>query len=157
MGARGSRSRIERGVARRGQELGGFEEPKLLGGGGDIEHVPAFRHHQLVVEDVAARDAAETSSGEAGRSKRYSPACSTRPRSTSRASRKSQRLRTTPACASMSAMAPVEVPRGISTKVSPCEALVGPRKPVEQASRRRGPRAAASRPIARAQPHSESR
>ena len=56
----------QRGIARRLQKFGRRENAQLLGRGGDVEHVPAFGHHQLVVEDVAARDAAEHFDGAGG-------------------------------------------------------------------------------------------
>ena len=49
----------ERGVAGGVQESGGGEEAQLLDRGGDIEDISAFGHDQLVVEDIAARDAAD--------------------------------------------------------------------------------------------------
>src|ERR1019366_1114064 len=48
------------------QEIGGLEEAELFGGGSDIEHVLAFGHHQLQIEDVAARDSAKDVHGGGG-------------------------------------------------------------------------------------------
>ena len=63
--------------------------------------------------------------GLAARLKRYSPACRTRLRPAKRASRNSQRERTTPACTSASAMPLVPVPRGKFDEDFALEALVG--------------------------------
>ena len=56
----------QRGVAGGFQEFGGGEEAELPGGGGDVEQVAAFGHHQFVVEDIAARDAAHHFHGAGG-------------------------------------------------------------------------------------------
>src|ERR1035441_9365989 len=56
----------ERGVAGGFQEFGGGEEAELLNGGGDFEQVAALRDGELVVEDIAARDAAHHFHGAGG-------------------------------------------------------------------------------------------
>ena len=66
MGACGVEIADERGVAGGFQEFGGGEEAELLDRGGDIEDVPAFGDDQLIVEDIAARDAADHFHGAGG-------------------------------------------------------------------------------------------
>src|ERR1035441_9543489 len=65
-GGQGVEIADERGVAGGFQEFGGGEEAELLNGGGDFEQVAALRDGELVVEDIAARDAAHHFHGAGG-------------------------------------------------------------------------------------------
>ena len=110
----------ERGVAGGFQEFGGGEEAQLLDRGGDIEHVPAFGHDQLVVEDIAARDAADHFHGAGGAVEAVLAGLQDAPCGwRSGPAENPIGERTTPAFASVSAMPLVPVPWGNSTKVSP--------------------------------------